>query len=101
MSDSPSPSEVAANVGRSTESSHAGGGVCEPLLAQLKACLLKSDCVLKQQLLPSDCLKNHFNELPEPCQQLRVALFDCKRAKVRRPPFISLSSVQLGMAELI
>lgn len=57
-------------------------GVCDPLLASLKECLLKSDCVVNQKRLPSDCLKNHFDELEEPCKHLRLALFNCKRAKV-------------------
>lgn len=58
-------------------------GVCDPLLASLKECLLKSDCVVNQKRLPSDCLKNHFDELEEPCKHVRLALFNCKRAKVR------------------
>ncbi|EIM88260.1 uncharacterized protein STEHIDRAFT_167580 [Stereum hirsutum FP-91666 SS1] len=52
---------------------------CEPLVQALKDCLLHSDCVLKQNKLPSDCLKNHINELPEQCRQLRQATFECKR----------------------
>ncbi|KDQ64835.1 hypothetical protein JAAARDRAFT_28476 [Jaapia argillacea MUCL 33604] len=52
---------------------------CEPLLAALKECLLRSDCVVKQGHLPSECLKNHSNELPEECKSLRKATYDCKR----------------------
>jgi len=57
-------------------------GVCEPLLASLKECLLRTDCVLKQNLPPSVCLKEHGHELPLECQHLRQALFDCKRSKL-------------------
>ncbi|CAL1717359.1 unnamed protein product [Somion occarium] len=52
---------------------------CEPLLAALKECLLQSDCVRKEGRLPSDCLKHHLDELPEQCQSLRKATFECKR----------------------
>lgn len=56
---------------------------CEPLLAALKECLLRSDCVVKQGRLPSECLKEHVDELPEECQSLRKATFECKRSLVR------------------
>ncbi|KAM6495945.1 Cytochrome c oxidase assembly protein PET191, partial [Amanita muscaria] len=52
---------------------------CQNLLAALKDCILRSDCVVKDGRLPSDCLKNHTNELPEECQSLRKAAFECKR----------------------
>ena len=59
-------------------------GVCDPLLRQLKLCLLKSDCVLKEGHLPSECIKDRalFDSLPDECRHLRKALWDCKRAKV-------------------
>ncbi|KAF8231864.1 hypothetical protein L208DRAFT_1398199 [Tricholoma matsutake] len=40
---------------------------------------MHSDCVMKQRNLPSDCLKHHVEELPEECQSLRKATFECKR----------------------
>ncbi|TEB30195.1 hypothetical protein FA13DRAFT_1631154 [Coprinellus micaceus] len=52
---------------------------CEALLAALKDCVLHSDCVLKQGNLPSACLRDHLSELPEECQSLRKAMFECKR----------------------
>ncbi|KIM90738.1 hypothetical protein PILCRDRAFT_45650, partial [Piloderma croceum F 1598] len=52
---------------------------CQDLLSALKNCLLHSDCVLKQGRLPSECLKEHIDELPEQCQSLRKAMFECKR----------------------
>ena len=60
-------------------------GVCDPLVSQLKSCLLKSDCVLKEGHLPSECIKDQalFDSLPDECRHLRKALWDCKRAKVR------------------
>lgn len=56
---------------------------CEPLLSALKDCLLRSDCVVKDGRLPSDCLKHHLDELPEECRSLRKATFECKRGLVR------------------
>lgn len=55
---------------------------CEPLLNALKSCLLRSDCVVKDKILPSICLKEHMNELPQECQMLRRAVFDCKRSQL-------------------
>ena len=65
---------------------------CEPLLAALKECLLQSDCVVKQGHLPSECLKDHTKELPEQCQSLRQATFECKRGMVR-----GISRLHLGI----
>ncbi|KZP32907.1 hypothetical protein FIBSPDRAFT_916257 [Athelia psychrophila] len=52
---------------------------CQALLSALKDCLLHSDCVIKQGRLPSECLKEHMDELPEQCKALRKATFECKR----------------------
>ncbi|KIJ69986.1 hypothetical protein HYDPIDRAFT_79125 [Hydnomerulius pinastri MD-312] len=52
---------------------------CDALLSALKTCLLESDCVQKHGRLPSECLKQHMDELPEACQNLRRATFECKR----------------------
>lgn len=45
---------------------------------------MQSDCVIKQGRLPSECLRDHTSELPERCQSLRKATFECKRGLVRR-----------------
>lgn len=55
---------------------------CQALLAALKDCLLHSDCVLKQGYLPSECLRDHTDELPDECKALRKATFECKRGMV-------------------
>jgi cytochrome c oxidase assembly factor 5 len=78
-----SEEDVSSNVISPDLRTTTRSGVCDPLLAELKSCLIASDCVLKQNRLPSDCLKNHNDELPTECQNLRAALFNCKRAKVR------------------
>lgn len=67
----------------STSSETLMSASCEPLLEALKDCLLHSDCVLKKGLLPSQCLKEHMDELPEKCKSLRMATFECKRGLVR------------------
>ncbi|KAG6378798.1 hypothetical protein JVT61DRAFT_13075 [Boletus reticuloceps] len=62
---------------------------CSALLGALKACLLESDCVQKHGRLPSECLKHHTDELPEACQNLRKATYECKRnmdGKIERGP---------------
>ncbi|PFH51454.1 hypothetical protein AMATHDRAFT_142756 [Amanita thiersii Skay4041] len=52
---------------------------CQNLLAALRECILQSDCVLKQGHKPSECIKQHIKELPDECQSLRKAAFECKR----------------------
>jgi len=76
---------------------------CDALFAALKDCLLHSDCVLKQGHLPSACIRDHLAELPEECQSLRKALFECKRGMVRRLGSLPFSRIthafQAGYAE--
>jgi cytochrome c oxidase assembly factor 5 len=67
---------------------------CEHLVQSLKDCLLFSDCVVKHGNLPSECLKDHFEELPTQCQNLRIAVFECKRAQVGCPG-VDLNGVAL------
>ena len=62
---------------------------CEPLLAALKDCILHSDCVMKKGRLPSECIKNHIDELPEECRSLRLATFECKRGMVMSSQIVS------------
>ncbi|KAJ3556850.1 hypothetical protein NP233_g11884 [Leucocoprinus birnbaumii] len=52
---------------------------CQNLIAALKDCLLHSDCVVKHGHLPSECLKKHYDDLPDECKSLRKATFECKR----------------------
>ncbi|KAJ7368236.1 cytochrome c oxidase assembly protein PET191-domain-containing protein [Mycena albidolilacea] len=57
---------------------------CKGLLAAMRDCLMRSDCVVKDGHKPSECLRNHTHELPEECQSLRRATFECKRGMVSR-----------------
>ncbi|KAF9058107.1 cytochrome c oxidase assembly protein PET191, partial [Panaeolus papilionaceus] len=52
---------------------------CQNLIAALKDCLKYSDCVMKDGNKPSVCLREHYDELPVECQNLRKATFECKR----------------------
>lgn len=82
----PSPFGPDASSGphRISLSQNTMSNYCEPLIQALKDCLLHSDCVLKQNRLPSECLKLHIDELPDKCRQLRQATFECKRGMVRK-----------------
>ncbi|KAF8195967.1 cytochrome c oxidase assembly protein PET191-domain-containing protein [Mycena galopus ATCC 62051] len=55
---------------------------CKGLLAAMRDCLMRSDCVVKDGHKPSECLRNHTSELPEECQSLRRATFECKRGMI-------------------
>ncbi|CAG7849421.1 SubName: Full=Uncharacterized protein {ECO:0000313/EMBL:CCA67215.1} [Serendipita indica DSM 11827] len=52
---------------------------CEGIRVALKSCLIRSECVLKHNNLPSECLRDHFDELPTECKQLRQSLYECKK----------------------
>lgn len=55
---------------------------CNNLRNEFVDCVMRSDCVLRKGNTPQSCIKEHANELPEPCQHLRVAFFECKRGMV-------------------
>lgn len=54
---------------------------------------MHSDCVVKQGNLPSDCLKNHTDELPQECKSLRKATYECKRGMVSRHSLVTLLQI--------
>ncbi|XP_065331991.1 cytochrome c oxidase assembly factor 5-like isoform X5 [Cloeon dipterum] len=51
---------------------------CAGIRADLKVCLLESDCVKVRGKSPRDCLKS--GETPTECQALRNTFFECKRS---------------------
>lgn len=81
---------------------------CAQIRAQLKMCLLDSDCckkvhficisneniciginlnilffiLRKEKVLPRDCLKRNDHTVPEQCHQLKYSFFECKRSIV-------------------
>ncbi|KAF7394899.1 hypothetical protein HZH66_008073 [Vespula vulgaris] len=53
---------------------------CAHLRAQLKMCLLRTDCCKKDRRTPRECLKSRDPSVPEECYSLWHTLFDCKHS---------------------
>ncbi|KAJ6625035.1 Cytochrome c oxidase assembly factor 5 [Pseudolycoriella hygida] len=51
---------------------------CAGARADLKMCLLESDCCRKEKKTPRECLK--LGQTPKECQALRNTFFECKRS---------------------
>nr|XP_061820940.1 cytochrome c oxidase assembly factor 5-like [Nerophis lumbriciformis] len=47
---------------------------CAGVKEDFKACLLQHDCVIKEGLMPSECLKEGH------CKALQTSFFECKRS---------------------
>ncbi|XP_063991315.1 cytochrome c oxidase assembly factor 5 [Diachasmimorpha longicaudata] len=55
---------------------------CAGVRADLKVCLLESDCCKIQRKTPKECIKATDGSVPEDCQALRFVLYECKRSLV-------------------
>uniref|UniRef100_A0A0K8TU06 Cytochrome c oxidase assembly factor 5 n=1 Tax=Tabanus bromius TaxID=304241 RepID=A0A0K8TU06_TABBR len=53
---------------------------CAGVRADLKMCLLKSDCCVKEKKTPRECINRHDGTVPEQCHVLRNTFFECKRS---------------------
>ncbi|KAJ9582497.1 hypothetical protein L9F63_003190 [Diploptera punctata] len=53
---------------------------CARIRADLKLCLLESDCVKKHKKTPRECLQSNDPSVPTECQALRNTFFECKRS---------------------
>lgn len=53
---------------------------CAGLRADLKMCLLESECCQKYRKTPRECLKATDGSVPAECQALRYSFFECKRS---------------------
>ncbi|KAG8230558.1 hypothetical protein J437_LFUL010159 [Ladona fulva] len=53
---------------------------CSGIRADLKMCLLESDCVKKTGKTPRECLHVHDGSVPNECFALRTTFFECKRS---------------------
>ncbi|XP_055532523.1 cytochrome c oxidase assembly factor 5 [Wyeomyia smithii] len=53
---------------------------CGRVRADLKMCLLESDCCRKEHKLPRDCLNRTDASVPDECRALRTTFFECKRS---------------------
>ncbi|XP_022197159.1 cytochrome c oxidase assembly factor 5 [Nilaparvata lugens] len=51
---------------------------CSAIRADLKMCVLQSDCCKKLRKTPRECLL--ANDVPNECQALRNTFFECKRS---------------------
>lgn len=61
------------------------GSSCGGVRDDFRHCILESDCVKIDKMLPSECMKRKL--VSEECFQLRELLFECKRSLVRMIPF--------------
>ncbi|XP_044762022.1 cytochrome c oxidase assembly factor 5 [Coccinella septempunctata] len=53
---------------------------CAGVRADLKMCLLESECCQKYKKTPRECLKVTDGTVPSECQALRYTFFECKRS---------------------
>ncbi|GAB0090813.1 Cytochrome c oxidase assembly factor 5 [Sergentomyia squamirostris] len=53
---------------------------CAGVRADLKMCLLESDCCKKEGKTPRECLKRTDGSVPAECHALRTTFFECKRS---------------------
>ncbi|XP_073996508.1 cytochrome c oxidase assembly factor 5 [Rhodnius prolixus] len=53
---------------------------CAGVRADLKTCLLQSDCVKKYNKTPRQCLSTNDHTVPTECQALRNLFMECKRS---------------------
>ncbi|XP_014220071.1 cytochrome c oxidase assembly factor 5 [Trichogramma pretiosum] len=55
---------------------------CGALRAQLKMCLLNTDCCKVEKKTPRECLLTHHKSVPDECYQLKMSFFECKRSLI-------------------
>ncbi|KAJ8921689.1 hypothetical protein NQ315_010599 [Exocentrus adspersus] len=53
---------------------------CAGVRADLKMCLLESDCCKIHKKTPRECLRLNDGTVPSQCQVLRNTFFECKRS---------------------
>ncbi|XP_065170983.1 cytochrome c oxidase assembly factor 5 [Atheta coriaria] len=53
---------------------------CSGVRADLKLCLLRSDCCTLLRKTPRECLNTFDGTVPMECQVLRNTFFECKRS---------------------
>ncbi|KAK2166517.1 hypothetical protein LSH36_38g03055 [Paralvinella palmiformis] len=59
------------------------GRACQGIRDDLKECLLNSKCVKEDKKTPKECLLlGHHPSVPLECQNLRMAMYECKRSLV-------------------
>ncbi|XP_046670659.1 cytochrome c oxidase assembly factor 5 [Homalodisca vitripennis] len=53
---------------------------CSGLRADLKMCLLESDCCRVKKKTPRECLQTKDPDIPDNCLALKNLFFECKRS---------------------
>ncbi|GLV31863.1 uncharacterized protein CBL_07623 [Carabus blaptoides fortunei] len=53
---------------------------CHGVRADLKMCLLESDCCKRDKKTPRECLNVTDGSVPQECFALRNTFFECKRS---------------------
>ncbi|KAF7997494.1 hypothetical protein HCN44_006065 [Aphidius gifuensis] len=53
---------------------------CAGVRADLKICLLESDCCKIDKKTPKECMRINDPSISEECKALRNVLFECKRS---------------------
>ncbi|KAK0161333.1 hypothetical protein PV327_009814 [Microctonus hyperodae] len=53
---------------------------CAGVRAELKMCLLESDCCKIHKRTPKDCLLKGGDTVPQDCHVMRNLFFECKRS---------------------
>lgn len=53
---------------------------CAQLRAELKMCLLESDCCRIHKKTPRECLRVRNETVPDACYVLHQSFYDCKRS---------------------
>ncbi|KAF2355844.1 Cytochrome c oxidase assembly protein PET191, partial [Trinorchestia longiramus] len=55
---------------------------CSGVRADLKHCLLSTDCCIKERKTPKQCLSENHASIPQDCYALLNTFFECKRSLV-------------------
>ncbi|GAU98575.1 hypothetical protein RvY_09704 [Ramazzottius varieornatus] len=55
---------------------------CAGLRADLKNCLLETECCSQERKTPKECLRTHHPSVPQECYSLQTAFFECKRSLI-------------------
>ncbi|KAL1509004.1 hypothetical protein ABEB36_003813 [Hypothenemus hampei] len=53
---------------------------CAGARADLKMCLLQSECCREKKRTPRECLRSNDGTVPSECYALRYTFFECKRS---------------------
>ncbi|XP_051154076.1 cytochrome c oxidase assembly factor 5 [Leptopilina boulardi] len=55
---------------------------CSVFRANLKMCLLESECCKVHKITPKECLRSHPDLVPNECFAFRNGFYECKRSLI-------------------